>query len=371
LSDIKKLGRNAIFSLKPYVPGKPIEEVEREFGITGVVKLASNENPLGPSPAALDSLQKAIQRVHTYPDSNCYYLKKELSSRIDLPEDYFIIGNGTDEILKMIGETFLNPGDQVLFAWPSFSEYDFITRLMGAEPVTVPLKDFTYDLVEMAQQIGERTKIIFICNPNNPTGTIVSAQHVHQFLDKISSDVLVVFDEAYYEYVTDPDYSSAVELIKEGKKVVVLRTFSKIYGLAGLRVGYGIATPDIIELINRVREPFNVNLLAQEAAVAALQDHDFLQKSRDIVLKGKEYLYNSFTRLNLKYIPSEANFIFVDVQRNSRQVFTSLLQMGVIIRTGDIFGYPNWIRVTVGTPEQNERLITNLEKILQEPMGNV
>lgn len=371
MSDIKDLGRSAIFTLKPYVPGKPIEEVEREFGITGVVKLASNENPLGPAPAALDALQNAIKRVNTYPDSNCYYLKKELSSYVDLPEDYFVIGNGTDEILKMIGETFLNPGDEVLFAWPSFSEYDFITRLMGAKPVTVPLRDFTHDLGEMARQIGERTKIVFICNPNNPTGTIVSDKEVRQFLDKIPPDVLVVFDEAYYEYVTDPDYASTVELIKEGKRVVVLRTFSKLYGLAGLRVGYGMAAPEIIELINRVREPFNVNLLAQEAAAAALRDRDFLQKSRDVVQKGKEYLYKSFAKLNLDYIPSEANFIFIDIQRDSRQVFTSLLKTGVIIRTGDIFGYPNWIRVTVGTSEQNKRLITNLEKILQEPVSDL
>lgn len=369
MGEIKDLARQAIFALKPYVPGKPIEEVEREYGITGVVKLASNENPLGPSPAALDLLRGAIHRVHTYPDGNCYYLKRELSNCFHLPEDHFIIGNGTDEILKMLGEAFLNPGDEVLFAWPSFSEYDFITKLMGANSVTVPLKDFTHDLEEMARRAGEKTKLIIICNPNNPTGTVVNDKQVRRLLTKIPPEVLVIVDEAYYEYVTDPGYASAVDLVKEGKRVIVLRTFSKIYGLAGLRVGYGIANPEIIDLINRVREPFNVNLLAQEAAAAALRDETFLQKSRDVVLKGKEYLYHSFSRLNLNYIPSEANFIFVDLQRDSRQVFVSLLKAGVIVRTGDIFGYPTWIRVTVGTPEQNERLITNLEKILKEQVG--
>lgn len=366
MGDFNKLGRRAIFDLKPYVPGKPIEEVEREYGITGVIKLASNENPLGPSPAALNALKEAINKVHNYPDGNCYYLKKELSNCFQLPEDHFIIGNGTDEILKMLGETFLNPGDRVLFAWPSFSEYEFITRLMGAEPVTVPLKDFRHDLDEIARQVDERTKLIFICNPNNPTGTIVSGQELCRFLAGIPSDVLVVVDEAYYEYVTDPQYTSAVELVKEDERVVVLRTFSKIYGLAGLRVGYGIAAAEIIQLINRVREPFNVNLLAQRAAVAALQDRDFLQKSRDVVLKGKEYLYDSFSRLKLDYIPTEANFIFVNLQRDSREVFVSLLKEGIIVRTGDIFGYPTWIRVTIGTPEQNERFIASLERILNE-----
>ncbi|KUK37284.1 MAG: histidinol-phosphate aminotransferase [Thermacetogenium sp.] len=366
MDDVNRLGRRAIFDLKPYVPGKPIEEVEREYGITGVIKLASNENPLGPSPAALNALKEAINKVHNYPDGNCYYLKKELANSLHLPEDHFIIGNGTDEILKMLGETFLNPGERVLFAWPSFSEYDFITRLMGARPVTVPLRNFVHDLDEIARQVDEETKLIFICNPNNPTGTIVGGQDLRLFLNKIPSSVLVVVDEAYYEYVTAPQYTSAVELVKEDKRVIVLRTFSKIYGLAGLRVGYGIAAPEIIQLINRVREPFNVNLLAQKAAVAALQDKDFLEQSRNVVLKGKEYLYDSFVRLKLEYIPSEANFIFVNLKRDSREVFMSLLKEGIIVRTGDIFGYPTWIRVTVGTPEQNERFIAALEKILDD-----
>ncbi len=366
MNKIRDLGRPAIFTLKPYVPGKPIEEVEREFGITGVIKLASNENPLGPSPAVTEALRAAIPHVFNYPDSNCFYLKKELASLHNLSEDQFIIGNGTDEILKMIGEAFLNPEDEVIHAWPSFSEYIFVSKLMGAKPIAVPLdRDFKHDLEKIAQNIKKNTKIIFLCNPNNPTGTILTKEEVRKFLEIIPPEILVVVDEAYYEYVNDPSYTSGVELINN-KRVIVLRTFSKIYGLAGLRIGYGIANREIISMLNRVREPFNVNLLSQEAAVAALRDEAHLRQSKEIILEGKAYLYQAFERLNLEYIPSEANFIFVDLKMDSKVVFKALLREGVIVRTGDIFDHPTYIRVTIGTPDQNKRFITSLEKILRE-----
>ncbi|HHV34633.1 MAG TPA: histidinol-phosphate transaminase [Syntrophomonadaceae bacterium] len=363
---IEELGRPAILTLAPYVPGKPIEEVEREFGITGVIKMASNENPLGPSPAVIEALKAAAPRVYNYPDSNCYYLKREMASFFSLSEDHFIFGNGADEIIKMIGEAFLNPGDEVIHAWPTFSEYIFATKLMGAKPCSVPVgENFQHDLDKISEQIGSKTKLIFICNPNNPTGTIIRRQEMLDFFEKIPSDIVVVVDEAYYEYVTDPQCSSAVDLINKNR-VIVLRTFSKIYGLAGLRIGYGIANPEIISIIDRVREPFNVNLMAQEAAVAALRDQDHVSQSKEIVIDGKAYLYRQFDRLGLKYIPSETNFIFVNIKRDSRKVFTALLKEGVIIRTGDIFDQPNYIRVTVGTPEQNKRFIVCLEKVLGE-----
>ncbi|HHY29153.1 MAG TPA: histidinol-phosphate transaminase [Syntrophaceticus sp.] len=363
---IEELGRPAILTLDPYVPGKPIEEVEREFGITGVIKMASNENPLGPSPAVIEALKAAAPRVFNYPDSNCYYLKREMASFYSLSEDHFIFGNGADEIIKMIGEAFLNPGDEVIHAWPTFSEYIFASKLMGAKPCSVPVgENFKHDLKKIAERVGSNTKLIFICNPNNPTGTIISRQEMQEFFEKIPSDIVVVVDEAYYEYVTDPQCSSAVELVDKNR-VIVLRTFSKIYGLAGLRIGCGIASPDLISLINRVREPFNVNLMAQEAAVAALKDQAHVSQSKELVIDGKVYLYGEFERLGLGYIPSETNFIFVDIKRDSKEVFTALLKEGVIVRTGDIFDRPNYIRVTVGTPEQNKRFIICLEKVLGE-----
>ncbi|MGB4503950.1 MAG: histidinol-phosphate transaminase [Syntrophaceticus sp.] len=366
IKKVEELARPAILTLDPYVPGKPIEEVEREFGITGVIKLASNENPLGPSPTVIEALKAAAPRVFNYPDSNCYYLKKEMVSLLNLTEDHFIFGNGTDELIKLIGETFLNPGDEVIYPWPSFSEYIFASKLMGANINAIPLNEhYQHDLKKMAESVGEKTKLIFICNPNNPTGTIVDKEEMLEFLDKIPSDILVIVDEAYYEYVDDLHYSSAVELIKN-KRVIVLRTFSKIYGLAGLRIGYGIANPDIISLINRVREPLNGNMMAQEAAVAALRDQTHVRQSKEMIIDGKDYLYQEFKRLGLDYVPSETNFIFVNVNTDSRKVFTALLKEGVIIRTGDIFDYPNYIRVTVGTPEQNKRFIISLEKVLKE-----
>jgi histidinol-phosphate aminotransferase len=361
----EQLGRPAILTLNPYVPGKPIEEVEREFQITGVIKLASNENPLGPSPSVIDALKATAPRVFNYPDSNCYYLKMEMASFFGLTEDHFIIGNGTDEIIKMIAETFLNPGDEVIYAWPSFSEYVFAGKLMGAELRPVPLDDYRHDLKKMSQCAGDKTKLIFICNPNNPTGTVVAREELQEFLETIPSDVLVVFDEAYYEYISEADYRSGIELL-ENKPIIVLRTFSKIYGLAGLRIGYGIARPEIISLINRVREPFNVNIMAQEAAVAALKDQEHVRQSKELIVEGKDYLYQEFDRLGLDYVPSQTNFVFVDVNMDARKVFTALLREGVIVRSGDIFDHANHIRVTVGTPEQNKRFIISLEKVLKE-----
>lgn len=364
MSKIEDFGRPEILTLNPYVPGKPIEEVEREFGITGVIKLASNENPLGPSPAVIESLKEAANHVFNYPDSNCFQLKKEIAPMFGLTADNFLFGNGADELIKMIGETFLNPNDEVIYGWPTFSEYIFVSKLMGAKPCAVPLTDFRYDLEKVADQVNERTKLIFICNPNNPTGTIIDQQEMEAFLERIPSDIVVVIDEAYYEYINVPRYSSAVELI-DNNRTIVLRTFSKVYGLAGLRIGYAIASPEIIALLNRVKEPFNVNLLAQEAAITALQDQSHVRQSKELVVEGKRYLYQELERLGLDYVPSETNFIFVNINRDSKEIFTALLKEGVIIRTGDIFGYPNYIRVTVGTPEQNKRFIVCLEKVIK------
>lgn len=362
---IDELARRTVFSISPYIQGKPIEEVQREFGVLDVIKMASNENPLGPPPMALEAMRGSLSEVGFYPDGNCFYLKRDLAASLGCSEDQLIIGNGSDEVLKLIAETFLNPGEEVMFAQPSFPEYEFVSRVMDATPVAVPVDgSFAHDLKAMAAKITGRTKLVFICNPNNPTGTIVDGSDLEAFLDAIPEHVLVVIDEAYREYVTDPAYPDSLSYIKEGRRLISLRTFAKIYGLAGLRIGYGVSGPGIISLINRVKEPFNVNYLAQAAARAALQDTGHLRRSRELVASGKSFLYEALDRLGLKYVPTEANFIFMDTGVDSRELFPALLREGVIVRTGDIFGYPSFIRVTIGTPGQNQRFIQVLKKVL-------
>lgn len=359
------VAREALQEIKPYVPGKPIEEVERELGITNVIKLASNENPLGPSPKAVKAMQEEIMKVNLYPDGACHYLRLELAAKHQVEANQIIVGNGSDEIIKLLAETYINPGDNALMAYPSFSEYEFAVKVMDGKCRQINSIDFRHDLQNMAAAIDPRTKMVFVCNPNNPTGTIVTKAEVADFMAKVPEDVVVVFDEAYYEYVTHPDYVSGLDYVAKGyKNVVALRTFSKIYGLSGLRVGYGIAHPEVIAWINRVREPFNVNSLAQIAARAAISDVEHVERSKQANQAGRAYLYNKFREMGLAYWASETNFIWVDIKTNCRPVFQALLREGVIIRTGDIFGYENFIRVTVGTAEQNERFMATFKKVL-------
>jgi len=362
---VERNARKEVFSLKPYVPGKPIEEVERELGLKDIVKMASNENPLGPSPRAKEAVINVVEDLNIYPDSNCFYLKKKLAEKFGCSQDCFMIGNGSDELLRLITETFVQPSDEVIYGDPSFSEYEFMTRIMGGMVKPVPLQDFTYDLQAMKAAVTENTKIIYVCNPNNPTGTVVTRQQLERFMDGLDEDILVIFDEAYYEYVDDPGFQSGLEYLDRGYNVIVLRTFSKIYGLAGLRIGYGISTPEIVAAVNRVREPFNVNLVAQKAAVAALEDEEHLTRSREINRQGKDYLYRELQAIGLRYVPTQANFIFLDTGLDCRRVFQGLLMQGVITRTGDIFGYPTYIRVTIGTDEQNLRFISSLKRVLE------
>lgn len=359
--------RKVLDHIKPYVPGKPIEEVERELGLKNVIKMASNENPLGPSPEAVDAIQRSAERVYLYPDGNQYYLKKHIAQHVGVAADNIIVGNGSDEVIKFLAEVFIAEGDQAVMAAPTFSEYDFAVNLMGGESIFVPLDNFRHDLEAMADRITERTRLVFICNPNNPTGTIVTEHEVDSFMAKVPDDVIVVFDEAYYEYVAHPTYPNSLKYLEAGKNnVIILRTFSKIYGLAGLRVGYGIASKELLNLLNRAREPFNVNSLAQVAAMAALHDQLHVEKSQKLNEEGKEYLYSTFKEMGLKYVPTEANFILVDVKVDSKRLFKAMLQHGVIVRTGDIFGLPTFIRVTVGTRRQNQIFIETLQKVLAE-----
>lgn len=361
---IKKRARNEIFGLKPYVPGKPIEEVQRELGIGNIIKLASNENPLGPSPMGRQAVARLLEQLHFYPDANCFYLKQKLAASYNHDISGILVGNGSDELLKLLAETFLNPADQIVYGQPSFSEYEFTATIMGAKSIKVPLLDFKHDLKAMLAAITPQTKIVYICNPNNPTGTMLTEAEIDAFMAQIPDDVLVVFDEAYNEYVQNPAYGSGLKFVRAGRPAVVLRTFSKIYGLAALRIGYALTTPDIAAAVEMVTEPFNVNMPAQVGAAAALDDKEHLQKSREVNQEGKRYLYKEFEKMRLFYVPTEANFIFVDTGKDCQEVFAKLLREGIIIRSGDIFGYPTFIRVTVGNQEENMRFIGGLKKVL-------
>lgn len=359
--------RQELQNIKPYIPGKPIEEVKREMGIDDVIKLSSNENPIGPSPAAVERLQEATSKINFYPDGYCFELRRALASKTQMKTEEFIFGNGSDEIIKLLAETFLKPGDEVLTGSPTFSEYAFAAHLMGAEMVNVPLQDYCFPLEDMAKSITPRTKLIFICNPNNPTGTHLSSSQVESFMNVVPDSAVVIFDEAYVEYVEADDFPDTLQFIKEGRNnVMVLRTFSKLYGLAGLRIGYGIGAEELIKLVSKTKEPFNVNFLAQTAALASLEDNEHIDLSRKVNSEGKVYLYEEFEKLGLKYILTSANFVMVDTGKNSKELFDKMLQKGVIVRTGDVFDMDTFIRVTIGTREQNERFIAALKESLQQ-----
>ncbi|MDK2902841.1 MAG: histidinol-phosphate aminotransferase [Clostridiales bacterium] len=356
--------REVIPKMKPYIPGKPIGDVKRELGLQNVIKLASNENPLGCSPLAKKAISDMMDELAIYPDGNCTELRQAMAQKLDVKPEQLIFGNGSDEIVEMISHVYIEPGDQALIGNVTFSEYQASVDLMGGQCIEVPLKDHTFDLDAFYSAITDKTKVIWLCNPNNPTGTIYSGTKQLEFIDAVPKNILVVIDEAYNEYTDDPSYPESINLVDRYDNVIVLRTFSKIYGLASLRLGYGIANPAIIDLLNRIRAPFNVNSVAQSAALAALEDRDFLSKSKQNNDEGKKYLYAAFDEMGLEYIPTQANFIMVNVDRDSRQVFRDLLTHGIIVRSGEIFKMDNWIRVTIGTPEQNEAFISALKEVL-------
>ena len=355
-----------IRSLKPYHPGHPIEEVQRQYGLTSIIKLASNENALGPSPRAVKAMQAACTRVGLYPDGACFDLKQALSRHLDVSPEMIAIGNGSDELIQYLGLAFLQPGDEVIQAEPTFVRYEAAATLGKARLIRVPLRNYTHDLDAMAEAFSERTRLVFIANPNNPTGTMNTNREVGRFLERMPSRAILVLDEAYREYVEDPDYPDAVSLIRSGANVIALRTFSKIYGLAGLRIGYGIARPQIISFLNQVREPFNVNLIAQAGALASLEDPDQVQRSRDMNRAGMKFLTAEFKDMGLCDIPSVANFIMVDVNRPSERVAQALESRGVIIRPGANLGLPTFIRVTIGTAEECHRFAETLREVLSQ-----
>lgn len=354
--------RDEIKDLSPYMPGKPIEDVKAEYNISEVIKLASNENPLGCSPDAIETIRSTTS-LELYPDGNCTALKKELSSRLNLSCEEIILSNGSDEMIDMLAKTFLNKNDEVIMSAVTFPRYFTVTQMMGAKSVIIPLKDWTFDLDGMFGAVNDKTKLIWLCNPNNPTGTMFTEKELLRFLDSIPKNIIVVYDEAYNEYVTRDDYPRNTEnLLKYYPNLIIMRTFSKIYGLAALRVGYTLANNNIIESIEKIRCAFNVNSIAQNAALAALKDDEFVKKSYDMNIEGKKYLYEQFDKLGFEYAKTETNHIFVNVEIDAQIVFDELQKKGMIIRPF----MDSYIRVTIGTHEQNEIFIKKLKEVLNK-----
>jgi histidinol-phosphate aminotransferase len=351
-----------IKNITPYSPGKPIEELERELGIQGSIKLASNENPIGPSLRALTAIKKAVSGLSRYPDGSGYYLSQALAKKYGVELSQIVLGNGSNELIELAVRTFVQQGDEVISADPSFVVYKMITQAAGGVNVIVPLKENRHDLEAMAGRITPKTKIIFIANPNNPTGTMNTAAEMEHFMGRVPDNVIIAVDEAYCEYVTRSDYPDSLDYLKAGRTVLALRTFSKIYGLAGLRIGYGITTPELTELMNKVRQPFNTNSLGQIGALAALSDRKHVEMSIALNNEGKQFLYQSFGQLGVSYIPTETNFIMFETQLDGRELYNALLQKGVIIRP---MGGKR-LRVTIGLPEENKRFAAELEQILKQ-----
>lgn len=366
----KNTYKDYIESLRPYEPGKPIKEVERELGLTRVIKLASNENPLGPSRRALRAMRRALREAHLYPDGSCYYLRKKLAEELGIGEKQLVIGNGSNEIIELLARGFLSEGDEVISSASTFLVYPLITRACGAAYVEVPMKDFRYDLRGILDRVTDRTRLIFIANPNNPTGTYVTQEEVEGFLSKVPKEVIVCFDEAYLDFVETKDFPYLLFQVKtERPNVVLLRTFSKSFGLAGLRIGYGMGAPELIQYLHKIRQPFNVNSIAQAGALAALEDRLFLWRTKHLVARGRRYLYRRFKRLGLTYVPSQANFVLVDMRRDADEVFQDFLKQGVIIRSMKAYGFPASIRVTVGRRSENARFYRVLRKLVRAEGG--
>ena len=350
--------------LVSYEPGKPVEDVARELGLkpSDIIKLASNENPLGPSPKALAAMRETLERSHFYPDGGGYYLRKAIAEKNGFRIENVILGCGSHEIIEFVGHGFLKPGDEVITARHAFAVYKLMATLFGAKTIEVPDPNFAHDLDAMADAITPRTREIFVTNPNNPTGTLISQAEIDRFMDRVPPHVVVVFDEAYYEFLQEPP--DTLKFVREGRQnVVVLRTFSKIQGLANLRIGYGIGSPELIGVLQKTRQPFNVNGIAQEGALAGLQDDEHQQKTRELTWAGRDYLQREFAALGLEFVPSFANFVLVKVG-DGRAIFKKLLQTGIIVRDMTSYELPEWIRVSVGTMSQNERFIAELKKLL-------
>jgi histidinol-phosphate aminotransferase len=357
--------RKALASMEPYIPGRSAEEVMERFGLSRVIKLGSNENPLGLSPRVREALTQALDRIHHYPDGECSRLRALLAGCLGLTPSHFCLANGVDNVLTCLGLAFFEPGDRIVTGRPTYTAYLNLIRLMGAHPVEVPLSGWRYDVRAIGEAAGA-AKAVIVCNPNNPTGSALSHDEVQGLLDRMPSEVLLILDEAYAEWADDPAFPDAVALLRRHPNLIVLRTFSKIYGLAGLRVGYAVAAPEIINCAHQVREPFPVDRLAQVAAEAILNDEGYRRAAFENNLEGRAFLGEQLTEIGLHHLPTQANFILVDLGRSAAEVAQRLLERGVIIRPGDLWGLPSWARITIGTPEENACLVEALSIVLRQ-----
>lgn len=354
-----------IQTLKPYTPGKPIEETERELGITNIIKLASNENSLGPSKKAVQAAINALSNIQLYPDANGYYLKEKLSGFLGVGTDQIVLGNGSNDIIDLMVRVFCVPGDEVVTSQMSFIMYYISTQAQNCRVTAVPMKDYRFDLEGMLSKVTDQTKNVYIANPNNPTGTYLNEKELYGFIGRISDDIILGLDEAYYEYAEAPDYPyNTLKLIKDRPNTIIMRTFSKIYGLAGLRIAYGITSPRLANYMNRVRQPFNTNSVAMAAAMAALDDKEHVELTRKTNREGMGFLTGELTSLGMTVIPSQANFLLIDLHRDASDVYDKVLRQGVIVRPMKGFNMPSGIRVTVGTMPENRRFIEAFKKSL-------
>ena len=354
-----------IRKLQPYKPGKPISELERELGIRDSIKLASNENPLGPSPLAIDAVRRALSELHLYPDGSCYYLRMALARELRVKPEEIAFGNGSNEVIELVVRTLVHGDEEIIYAWPSFVIYRLLATALDLTAHEVPLKDHTHDVRAMLERVSGKTKAIIVANPNNPTGTLIGAEDYLYLLDHVPPAVFILADEAYFEYIADPNYPNSIQLRREHPNLIPIRTFSKAYGLAALRVGYGIMNAEICDYVNRIREPFNVNHLAQVAAEAALHDVEHVGRSVAVVRQGLAYLYRQLDRLGASYVPSHANFILVEAPISAEEAASRMQREGVIVRPMAGFGMPRHLRVTVGTAEQNERFIDAFSRAIR------
>jgi histidinol-phosphate aminotransferase len=353
----------SVAALKPYEPGKPIEEVQRELGLTDVVKLASNENPLGPSPMAVAALRAAIDGLNSYPDGGSYALINKIAAHHGLSAAHIFMGCGSVEILNLLAYLFIRPGFNAVTSEHAFAIYELVVAASGGITKTVPMKDYTFDLDAIGGAVDEHTRVIFLANPNNPTGTIYRRDGWERLLARLPEHLVVVADEAYFEFVRDPGYPNALNYLADHPKLIVLRTFSKIFGLAGLRVGYGVAHPKMVNLLNNVRQPFNINLLAQAAVLAAMDDHEYVRRTLEVNAQGIEYLEREFNRLKVRFVPTQGNFFLVEVG-DGVEIYNALLKHGVIVRPMHGYQFPRHVRISVGLPEENRRLIEALTAVL-------
>jgi len=360
-----KTAHEHILKLTVYEPGKPVEELARDLGLREeeIIKLASNENPLGPSPKALEAMRRTLERAHFYPDGGGYDLRGAIAERLGVSRENIVLGNGSNEIIEFIGHAFLGPGDEVVVARHSFAVYKLMAQLFGADTVEVPDPAYTADLDAMLKAITPKTRAVFIANPNNPTGTMVGQEAIDRFMAQVPDHVLVVFDEAYHEFLdAAPD---VLPYVRQGRNVVVMRTFSKIMGLANLRIGYGITTPELAAVLQRTRQPFNANGIAQAGALAGLLDKDHMRKTRELTHEGRDYFEKEFAAMGLEFVPSFANFVLVKVG-DGKETFEAMLRKGIILRSMGSYGLPEWIRISVGTMDQNRRCIAELKELAKE-----